>query len=117
VAEGLGPQAGNLYVSCRDSTVVEVNIADPTRKTVIAEHGSTGDALQVDPKDNSLLVTQLDQIVRLTFPQAAAMSFLIDAHATTLAGAPFNVTVTALDAQGQVAQGYTGTVHFTSSDA
>ncbi len=35
----------------------------------------------------------------------------------TTAGAPHNVTVTAYDAYGNVATGYTGTVHFTSSDA
>jgi hypothetical protein len=33
------------------------------------------------------------------------------------AGSPFGVTVTALDAFGNVATGYTGTVHFTSSDS
>jgi hypothetical protein len=31
-------------------------------------------------------------------------------------GTPFNVTVTAVDIFGQLAVGYTGTVHFTSSD-
>ena len=35
----------------------------------------------------------------------------------TTAGAAHNVTVTAYDAYGNVATGYTGTVHFTSSDA
>ena len=35
----------------------------------------------------------------------------------TTAGAAHNVTVTAQDAGGNVATGYTGTVHFTSSDA
>src|SRR5205823_4459205 len=32
------------------------------------------------------------------------------------AGSAFNVTVTALDAFGNTATGYTGTVHFTSTD-
>ena len=35
----------------------------------------------------------------------------------TVAGAAHSVTVTALDADGNVATGYTGTIHFTSSDA
>src|SRR5476651_1934086 len=33
------------------------------------------------------------------------------------AGVPFDLTVTAYDAYGNVATGYAGTVHFTSSDA
>ena len=37
--------------------------------------------------------------------------------ATATAGTAFNFTVTAYDAYGNVATGYTGTVHFTSSDA
>jgi hypothetical protein len=40
----------------------------------------------------------------------------VTAPATTTSGAPFNVTVTALDAAGNVVPAYRGTVHFTSSD-
>jgi hypothetical protein len=40
----------------------------------------------------------------------------VTAPLTTTAGVPFSVTVTAYDAAGNVATGYTGTVHFTSSD-
>lgn len=39
------------------------------------------------------------------------------AQSATTAGYAFNVTVTAADAQGNVATAYAGTVHFTSSDA
>ena len=40
----------------------------------------------------------------------------MDAPARVTAGAPFEVTVTALDAYGHVAAGYTGTVTFATSD-
>jgi parallel beta-helix repeat protein len=42
--------------------------------------------------------------------------FSVSAAATTVAGSAFNVTVQALDDFGNLVSGYTGTVHFTSSD-
>ncbi len=47
---------------------------------------------------------------------AAAVRFLITAPANANAGAAFSITVTALDAADNTAIGYTGTIHFTSSD-
>jgi hypothetical protein len=48
---------------------------------------------------------------------APARSFTVtDFPLTTTAGAPGSVTVTAQDANGNTAPGYTGRVHFTSSD-
>ncbi len=46
-----------------------------------------------------------------------ATHFSVVAPASTTAGARINVTVTALDAYGNVDTGYAGTVHFTSTDA
>ena len=45
-----------------------------------------------------------------------ADSFQVSAPSTAAAGTAFNVTVTAKDAYGNVATGYTGTIKFTSSD-
>ena len=39
-----------------------------------------------------------------------------EAPASATAGVAFNFTVTALDALGNTATGYSGTVHFTSTD-
>jgi hypothetical protein len=47
---------------------------------------------------------------------AAATHFSITAPANVSVGVAFSVTVTALDAYGNVATGYLGTIHFTSSD-
>ena len=53
----------------------------------------------------------------VTVNPAAASQFSISAPAGVTAGVPFSVTVTALDPFGNVATGYTGTVHFTKSDS
>jgi Beta-propeller repeat len=52
----------------------------------------------------------------ITVTAAAATHFVVSAPAAATAGAAFNFTVTALDAFNNTATGYTGTVHFTSTD-
>jgi subtilisin-like proprotein convertase family protein len=47
---------------------------------------------------------------------AAASRLAVSAPTGATAGMPFSVTVTARDAYGNTATGYTGTVHFTSTD-
>ena len=51
--------------------------------------------------------------ITVSFP---ATHFTIGAPASAIAGAPFNVTVTALDQSNNTAPGYTGKIHFTKSD-
>jgi hypothetical protein len=59
---------------------------------------------------------QTTQNFTLTVNPGAATHFSISGPASTVAGAPLSVTVTALDAYGDIATGYLGTIHFTSSD-
>src|SRR5207237_757136 len=47
---------------------------------------------------------------------APSTHFAVSAAASQTAGSPFNFTVTALDEFNNTATGYSGTVHFTSSD-
>jgi ELWxxDGT repeat protein len=47
---------------------------------------------------------------------AQGPSFSVQGPATSTAGSSFSLTVTALDASGNLNPNYTGTVHFTSSD-
>jgi hypothetical protein len=47
---------------------------------------------------------------------SAATHFSVTAPGTVTAGTTFNITVTALTASNAVATGYTGTIHFTSTD-
>ncbi len=49
--------------------------------------------------------------------QAPATHFSVSAPASATAGTAFQITVTALDAANDVATSYSGTVHFTSTDA
>jgi FKBP-type peptidyl-prolyl cis-trans isomerase 2 len=52
----------------------------------------------------------------ITVSPAAATHLSLSAPASSTAGSAFTVTVTAQDAFGNTASGYTGTLHFTSSD-
>lgn len=52
----------------------------------------------------------------VAFVAGNAASFVVTAPANAPAGTPFNVTITARDANSHIATGYTGTIHFTSSD-
>jgi hypothetical protein len=53
----------------------------------------------------------------VTVSPAAATHFVVSAPATTTAGTAVTVTVTALDVYNNIATGYAGTVHFTSTDS
>lgn len=52
-----------------------------------------------------------------TVASAPATHFMIVSPSSSLAGSAFSITVSALDAGNNVSTSYTGTVHFTSSDA
>ncbi len=71
-------------------------------------NGSGGPGLAV--------INQETNSVAILLNQAVASSFQVSAPTFVSEGAPFLVTVTALDANGNVAAGYEGTVDFTSSD-
>jgi hypothetical protein len=51
----------------------------------------------------------------ITVNPAAATQFVITGPSSVSAGTSFSITVTAEDAYGNIATGYTGTVHFTNS--
>src|SRR5262249_47419556 len=53
----------------------------------------------------------------VTITAAAATHVVIDAPASATAGDAVNLTVTALDAYGNIDTAYSGTIHFTSSDS
>ena len=54
--------------------------------------------------------------VDVVFTSPPATHLAVSAPASATTGVPFSVTVTALSASNGTATGYTGTVHFTSSD-
>jgi hypothetical protein len=53
----------------------------------------------------------------ITVSPAAASVLVLSGPSSASVGTPFSVTITMLDAYGNVATGYLGTVHFSSSDA
>ncbi len=53
----------------------------------------------------------------ITVNPAAASKFLISAPASVRSGVAFSLTITVKDAYGNVVTGYTGTIHFSSSDS
>jgi hypothetical protein len=116
LAIGTGRFGGHLYVSTTDGSLLDIDLSSRTQ-AMLATGGQRGDFLTFDPNDDSLMVTQTDRIVRIKFPTGPAVSFRIDAASSVLPGQPFVATVTAVDADGRVATGYSGTVKFTSSDA
>ena len=65
-----------------------------------------------DPSGLTATATQT-----VTVNAGTAVSLTIDAPSSAKAGAAFSVTVTAHDEYGNVAAGYSGTVHFTSTSA
>lgn len=65
-AVGTGSLAGNIFVNTNFGEVYEVNLTTHVA-TLIAQGGSRGDLIGVDP-NGTLLLTQTDGIVRLTAP-------------------------------------------------
>jgi|SRR6516164_698851 len=60
-----GNLAGKLFVNTNAGTVVEVNTTT-LAQTVLATGGTRGDFVTVDPLNDTLLITQTDDILRLT---------------------------------------------------
>ena len=65
---------------------------------------------------DTLVSTLTGSESNISVQAAAATHFRVTAPTNAQVGVAFNVTVTAIDAYGNVATGYTGTVHFTSND-
>ena len=81
--------------------------------TATLETAGTQSIKATDTNTSSVTGTQSGIAVQA----AGAQSFtVIGFPATVTAGLPYTFTVIAYDAYGNVATGYTGTVHFTSSD-
>lgn len=65
IAIGIGSLDGKLFVNTNGGDVFEIDIST-LAQTLIAAGGSRGDFVTVDPANGSLLLTQSDDIVRLT---------------------------------------------------
>jgi sugar lactone lactonase YvrE len=101
-----GPD-NNLYVCSRDSN------------SVLRYDGTTGAFIDAFiPSVNRpayLFFTNTDPTT-LAYVPPPVSSFLITTSATVVSGTPFDVTVTALDAYGNIDTNYQGTVTFSTTD-
>jgi sugar lactone lactonase YvrE len=66
-ALGQGALAGYLFANTNGGTVVAINLATDVQ-TVIADSGTRGDFVAVDPNNGTVLLTQTDSVYRLTAP-------------------------------------------------
>jgi hypothetical protein len=108
--------SGTVHFSSSDASAQVVLPADSTltngQGTFSAKLVKAGaQTLTVSDAANSFTTTATVQITPL-----AASSLSLVTPATAVVNTPFKVTVTLKDAFGNVATGYTGTVHFTTSD-
>jgi len=99
---GTGPLLGTTTVTVSGGIATFGNLQDNKAETIIL--------LFTAP----MLVKA--QANPTTVDPAAANGLSITAPATVTAGRPFTITVTAFDPYNNVATGYRGTIHFTSSD-
>ena len=120
---GTNLEQGGAYVFTRSGTVW-------TQQTgLTASNGATGDSfgdsVSLSSDGNTFLIGAYQKTIGTNFEQGAAYVFAqpVAAHlavvapASAPAGTAFNFTVTAMDASNKVMTGYTGIVHFTSTDA
>jgi DNA-binding beta-propeller fold protein YncE len=65
LAVGTGQFANLIFANLNNGSLIEVDILTK-QQTVIADGGSRGDFVAIDPNDGTLLLTQTDQILRLS---------------------------------------------------
>ena len=108
VAIGTNPSSGTLSGTATVAAVSGV----ATFSTLSLDKAGTGYTLAASSSGLTGATSSSFNII-----PAAATHFAVSAPANAVAGTSFNFTVTALDAFDNTATGYSGTVHFTSSDA
>ncbi len=111
---------GTVYLTSSDPLLAGVTLAYTFTAADAGSHTFTsGVTLETVGKQtitaSNPLLTSASQSVTVT--PAAASRFTVSADAGGVAGAPLAFTVTAYDAYGNLATGYTGTVVFSSSDS
>jgi hypothetical protein len=115
--DGLGPLDGRTQTLPKIYSVSAADFRDTTSGTSFGSPAlSAGPGYDLvtgrgTPHANLLVADLIGQA-----PVPSATHFSVSAVSSTTAGAPFSITVRALDANNNVFKGYAGTVHFTSSD-
>ncbi len=108
--------AGTVHFTSSDlAAVLPANAALTGGAGTFSATLTTGGSQTISATDTvSSSITGASGAVNVLTP---ATHFSVSVPATATAGVAFNVRVTALDANNNTAAGYSGTVHFTSSDS
>ncbi len=106
IAVGHSPRA--IAITPDGSAAYVANQGTSTVTPIDTATKATGRAITVGSGPIAIAITYVTP--------GPATHFSVTAPASATAGTPFNLTVTALDANGNTATGYLGTVTFTSSD-
>jgi hypothetical protein len=80
-----------------------------------SKYGADTTANGIDSKAGSIRTDNGSDVIIHT--EGPAIHYMITVPPTTVAGMPFNVTVTAVDAYGNVDTSYTGTITFSTNDS
>ncbi len=91
-------------------------VSGTTNGSGLATFTATDTLAQAVTYTATIGVTPILQTASVTYTPGPATHITVSAPATSTAGSPFSVTLTALDANNNTATAYTGTVHFTSND-
>ncbi len=108
LAIGTNPASGTL--TCTSPTVTAIN----GMASFSCSINKAGTGYTLGATSSPVLTAATTNAFNITAGAATQLS--VSAPATATAGTPFSFTVTAQDAFGNIVTGYTGTVHFTSSD-
>ena len=71
-AAAVGALAGDIFVNTNYGELWEIDSLG--HQTLIADGGSRGDLVTIDPTNGSLLLSQTDSILRLTLPSGSSFS-------------------------------------------
>ena len=71
-AAAVGTLAGNIFVNTNNGELYEVDSLG--NQTLVANGGTRGDLVSIDPTNGSLLLSQTDSVVRLTLPAGSSFS-------------------------------------------
>ncbi len=116
---------GSNILTLGGSSTLTVDLAGLTTTTgapitVIQDGGNTGTFTHVlvtnNPNNFQVSVSYTANAVKVTVNAAPATHFTVTAPSSASRGVAFDITVTALDSFNNVATGYVGTVHFTTTD-
>lgn len=104
---------GATAVDFATAAATSFTVASSTSITATSPAGSPGTVnVTVTTPHGTSVTSSVDQYTYI----ALAATLSVSAPSTAIAGTAFSLTVTAKDSYGNTATGYTGTVHFTSTD-